>query len=225
MALREEKGGGGGYTPPKPPVPEKPSTVLQGNRPKTRPTRTRTNNTGNSRNNALGRRASSSGSNRSRTPSNPPGGNSKIIRPAAPPKPVIPDTNSFLKGDSTYQRQLAAYAKSLADFQADQGLATTDYTTGYNSTRRDIGLAKEQAAGDLKNDYASRGLLQSSLYNTDVGELNQQYQNQYTDLDKQKAGFMSQLAQELNKYNSEQGTQKQNAQQEALRRRAEQYNL
>lgn len=224
MANRDPGGRSETIVPPRPPKPEKPSTVLQGNRPKTR---NPNNNNNNSRSTALRRRStgSSSGSNGSRTPSNPPGGDSKIIRPASPPKPVMPDTNTFLKGDSTYQRQLAAYAKSLADFQADQGLATTDYTTGYNSTRRDIGLAKDQAAGDLKNDYASRGLLQSSLYNTDLGELNQQYQNQYTDLDKQKTSFMSQLAQELQKYNSEQGTQKQNAQQEALRRRAEKYNL
>jgi hypothetical protein len=149
----------------------------------------------------------------------------KKIVPPAPPKPVIPDINKFLAGDSTYQRQLAAFGKSLADFQADQGLAQTDYNTNYGNTYRDIGLAKTDAAGNLEEDYASRGLLKSGLYNQALGELNQQYQNQFTDLGSQKTAFMDQLAQELKKYQNEQSTQKGNAYNEAVRRRAERYNL
>lgn len=161
----------------------------------------------------------------SHTPSSPPASTSKIVQPAAPPKPVVPDTGSYLKSDSTYQKQLAAYAKSLADFQADQGLARTDYDTGYQGTYRDIGLAKGDAQENLKNDFASRGMLQSSLYNEGLGELNTQYQNQYNDLGKQRTSFLDQLGQELVKYKNEQGTQTQNAQAEALRRRQEKYNL
>lgn len=161
----------------------------------------------------------------SSTPSSPPQNTAKVIAPAAPPKPVIPDTGSYLKSDSTYQKQMAAYAKSLSDFQADQGLARTDYETGYQGTYRDIGLAKKDATQNLQNDYASRGMLQSSLYNQGLGELNNQYQNQYNDLGKQHTSYLDQLAQELIKYKNEQGTQSQNAQAEALRRRQEKYNL
>jgi hypothetical protein len=77
----------------------------------------------------------------------------------------------------------------------------------------------------MENDYASRGLLRSSLYNTDVGNLNKEYGNQYTDLDKQRTAFLDQLAQGLTGFKNEQATQQQNAAQEALRRRAEKYNL
>jgi hypothetical protein len=113
----------------------------------------------------------------------------------------------------------------MKDFQADQGLARTDYETGYQGTYRDIGLAKADAAENLKNDFASRGLLQSSLYNEGLGDLNTQYQNQYNDLLKQRTSFLDQLAQEYNKYKGDQSVQQQNAMQEALRRKAEKYNL
>ena len=158
-------------------------------------------------------------------PKTPPPGNSKLITPPAPPKPVIPDINKYLGGDSTYQRQLAAYARSLADFQAEQGLARTDYNTNYQNTYRDIGLSKTDALGDLENDFASRGMLKSSLYNEGLGDLNEQYQNQYGDLSKQRLSFLDQLGQDYRKYGSEQTVGKQNARAEAIRRRAEKYGL
>ena len=173
-------------------------------------------------------RKSSGGSNRSISRSTPrtTNSNAKVVKPVAPPKPPPPPSSSvYLKSDSTYQRQLAAYAKALSDFSAEQGLSKADYNTNYANTRRDIGLAKEDASTNLENDYASRGLLRSSLYNTDVGKLNQEYQNQYTDLDKQRTAFLDQLTQQLTGYKNEQATQSQNAMSEALRRRAEKYNL
>lgn len=156
-------------------------------------------------------------------PSSVPSSTAKVIKPPAPPRP--PDVGTFLKGDSTYQRQLASFGKALADFRADQGLARTDYETNYQNTYRDIGLARDEALKNLENDYASRGLLQSSLYNTAEGEARQQYLNQFTDLGKQRTSFLDQLAQELGKFQNEQTTQSQNARAEALRRRSEKYNL
>lgn len=167
--------------------------------------------------------SSSSGSTRKKTPSPPPLPTKKVIVPPAPPKP--PSIATSLRSDTTYQQQMAAYAKSLADFQAEQGLSRADYDKNYQGTSRDIGLAKGQALQDMENDYASRGLLRSSLYNTDVGKLNQQYQNQYNDLNSQRTNFLQQLAQQLGSYQNEQKVQQQNAMQEALRRRAEKYNL
>lgn len=203
-------------------------------RKKTRVTTTRRSSSGNNNNNvrrtsSVERRATrsshSSGSRQRSAPHSPPKGNTRVIAPVAPPKPVVPNIASSLRSDSTYQRQMAAYAKALSDFQADQGLARGDYETGYQGTFRDIGLAKKDASTDLENDYASRGLLKSSLYNTALGDLNSQYQNQYTDLAKQRTSFLDQLGQEFTKYKNEQGTQQQNAMQESLRRRQEKYNL
>lgn len=223
MALREEKGGGGGYTPPKPPPPQKPSSVLQGNKPRNR--KTSPNNNYNKNQSQNYTRAVNRRSGGSKTPSSPQRQNSKVIIPPSPPKPVTPDINKFLAGDSTYQKQLAAFGKSLADFKADQGIDTADYNTNYNNSYRDIGLAKTDASSHLEDDYASRGLLKSGLYNTALGELNQQYQNQYNDLGTQKTNYLAGLAQELNKYNNGLGVQKGNAYNEAVRRRQEQYNL
>lgn len=185
-------------------------------------------NSGNRRSNAVIRRRDTGSNRTSRTPSRSaprptPSPTSRTINPPAPPKPVIPSVNSYLAGDSTYQRQLASYAKSLSDFMADQGLAKTDYQTNYANTRRDIGLSKTDALSDLENDFAARGLLQSSMYNQGLGDLNQQYQNQYTDLDKARTSFLDQLTQDLSKYQNEQNVGKQNARAEAIRRRAEKY--
>lgn len=174
------------------------------------------------------RRRSSGGENRSvtrTTPRTPTKPTTKVVKPVAPPKPAVPTNRDWLRSDSTYQRQLAAYAKALADYQADQGLQRGDYESNYQNTYRDIGLSKTDALRDLENDYAARGLLRSSLYNTDVGELNQQYQNQYTDLSKQRTAFLDQLTQGLTGFKNEQSVQQQNAMAEAVRRRAEKYNL
>lgn len=225
MANREDRGGGVSLPPPPTTkvTPQKPSTVLQGNR---RRKRTPTSNSGYDRNKgqnysrAVNRRASGS-----KTPSSPGKSDSKVIVPPSPPKPVVPDVNKYLAGDSTYQRQVAAYAKSLADFKADQGLDQNDYMSNYNNTYRDVGMAKTDASNNLEEDYASRGLLKSGLYNTALGELNQQYQNQFNDLGSQKTNYLKGLAQELQKYNNGLGVQKGNAYNEAIRRRAEQYNL
>lgn len=215
MANRDESGGGVSITPPAPPPPTR------------RVARRRTTSSGNTggnthRNTSVRNRATGVGNT---TPSRPTG-NTKVIAPPAPPPPPKPPTNAaYLGSDTTYQRQAAAYKKALTDFQAEQGLSRTDYDTSYQNQRRDIGLSKTDALTNMQNDYASRGLLRSSLYNTDVGQLNQQYQNQYTDLDKQRTGFLDQLMQQLTGFRNEQSTQSQNAMAEALRRKAEKYNL
>jgi len=188
------------------------------------------------RTNAVARRASgSSGSSHSgggrrvsdSTPARP-SKPTKVITPVSPPKPVQPKPPGIatsLRSDTVYQQQMAAYAKALADYQADQTLQRGDYEKTYQQNYRDIGLAKTDALKNLENDYAARGLLRSSLYNTDVGELNQQYQNQYNDLAGQRTSFLDQLGQGLVGFKNEQATQQQQAMQEALRRRAEKYNL
>lgn len=185
----------------------------------------RSGGTTNYRNKEVSNRATKSGNIKSSTPTPVAPSNTKTIVPPAPPKPVPPKMSDYLRSDSTYQRQAAAYAKALADFQADQGLAKTDYNTGFQTTSRDIGLAKADAQKNLQNDFASRGMLQSSLYNQGLGELNTQYQNQSNDLNKQQTSYLEQLAQELMKFKNEQSTQLQNAQAEAVRRRAEKYGL
>lgn len=224
---REETGGGVSVKPPATKIPRQPrSKVLTTPKRASRQKVTRSNNNGGG---SLGRRINrsggSTGSRQGSTPRPPASQNEVQIKPPAPPKPAAPSSSAYLKSDTVYQRQLASYAKALADFQADQGLARTDYDTGYQSTNRDIGLAKQEASTNLQDDYASRGLLKSSLYNTALGDLNQQYQNQFNDLGKQRTSFFDQLGQEFSKYKNEQSTQSQNALQEALRRRTEKYNL
>lgn len=236
MALKEEKGGGVSrapvtprtiYNPPKAPRNPNAGHALPPSQKvrRRRPTGGNTNysnNNGQNRSRAASRRRSS---NQQQTPSTPKPATAKVIVPPAPPKPVAPDLNKFLAGDSTYQRQIAAFNKSLADFNTDQTLAKSDYSSNYNNTSRDIGLAKTDASTSLKDDFASRGMLKSGLYNDALGQLNTQYQNQYGDLSRQQLAFLSQLGQEGNKYRNEQTVQKQNAQAEAARRRAEKYNL
>jgi hypothetical protein len=236
-----EKGGGVTGTPKVPVAPPPPRRSIAKQRTTTssssrggggsggsyhtnRRTSSSSSSNNNYRNQSYQRRATSTNSSTSRrTPVAPPKPTQKVIVPVAPPKP--PGIATSLRSDTTYQQQMAAYAKALADYQAEQGVSRTDYNTNYQNTRRDVGLAKTDALSNLENDYAARGLLKSSLYNTDVGKLNQQYQNQYNDLDKQRVDFLAGLSQQLGSFRNEQSVQQQNAQQEALRRRAEKYNL
>src|SRR5882757_4937132 len=121
MANQDQAGGGAVVHPRV--VKQPKSTVAIGRKvsaPKSKKVRrvSNTNYSNNTKQNyqrAVTRKASSTKS----APQAPSKPTAKVIVPTAPPKPVAPDINKFLAGDSTYQQQLAAFGKSLSDFQAD----------------------------------------------------------------------------------------------------------
>jgi hypothetical protein len=158
--------------------------------------------------------------------SNRSGAISHAIAPAPPPAPPAPPSlAAFSAKDSTYQNQLAALKKALADYKAQQGQSQTQYLTNYGTDVNTLKENRTQGLGDLENDYASRGLLQSGLYADSLSDLNKDFDTRQSQLDQAKAAYLAQLANDATNFQSEQQLTQQKALQEAAARRAAQYNL
>lgn len=153
--------------------------------------------------------------------SNRSGHISSFAAPAPPPAP--PSLEQFSAKDSTYQNQLSALKKALADYMAQQGQAQTQYLTGYTSDLDTLKQNRTQGLGDLENDYASRGLLQSGLYADSLSDLNTDYDKRQSALEQAKAAFLANQGSDLTNFKSEQQITQQRALQEAAARRAAQY--
>ena len=136
-----------------------------------------------------------------------------------------PNLLDYVKGDSTYMQQWAGFNKAAADFAAEQGLNRSDYMSRYGQTKRDWGINRREAFENLQDDYASRGIVRSGLYNTARGDVDRLTLNQLRDLDTQKTGFMRGLGLESTRFKNEQWLARQQALADASRRRQERYNL
>lgn len=146
--------------------------------------------------------------------------------PAPPPKPPAPPSlGAFSAKDSTYQSQLSALKKALADYMSQQGNSKTQYLTSYAGDAKTLGENRTQGLGDLENDYASRGLLQSGLYADSLSDLNADFDKRQAALDQARAAFLQQQTGDLTNFKSEQQLTQQRALQEAAARRAAQYGL
>ena len=144
---------------------------------------------------------------------------------APPPPPAPPTLDQFSAKDSTYQNQLSALKKALADYMAQQGQAKTQYLTGYTGDLDTLKQNRTQGLGDLENDYASRGLLQSGLYADSMSDLNNDFDKRQAALDQARAAFLANQGSDLTNFKSEQQITQQRALQEAAARRAAQYGI
>lgn len=141
----------------------------------------------------------------------------------AAPKP--PSLSDYLGTDSTFMQQKSALEKAKADYLAQQGQSRTQYMTGYAGDLDTLKKNRVQSLGDLENDYAGRGLLQSGLYADSMSDMNQDFDKRTGSLESAKAAFLAQLAQDLTNFTSEQGLTLTKAQQEAAARRAASYGI
>lgn len=142
---------------------------------------------------------------------------------AAAPKP--PSLNDYLGTDSAYMSQKSALDKAMADYKAQQGQSQTQYLTGYAGDLDTLGKNRTSSLGDLENDFAGRGLLQSGLYADSMSDMNTDFDKRQSTLEQAKAAFLAQLSGDLTNFTSEQGLTLTRAQQEAAARRAAQYGI
>jgi hypothetical protein len=122
-------------------------------------------------------------------------------------------------------QQSAALQKAKQDYLAQQGQSKTQYMTNYTGDVDTLKKNRTESLGDLENDYASRGLLQSGLYADSMSDMNTDYDKRNSALEQAKAAFLSQLANDLTNFSSEQGLTLTKAQQEAAARRAAKYGV
>lgn len=137
----------------------------------------------------------------------------------------VPDINAYLGGDSGYQSQLAQIAKALTDFQADsgrrKGVLDTEFSTSDKALRDQRGMDMES----IKDDYGARGLLRSGLFGKAVGDYDTEFNNRIAELSRRQADALALLQQETGQFSSQQELTKQQAREQAIRRRAEQFGV
>lgn len=141
------------------------------------------------------------------------------------PAPVVPGIDQFLGTDEGYLGQQSALQQALAGFQSEQGNARTSGAASFAQRLRDLQQAQVTDESDLQENFASRGLVKSGSYADALAQLQQQYLGSQGNLQTEQAGFESGLQQDFTNYQAQQKLAQQQAQQEAIARRAAQYGL
>lgn len=133
------------------------------------------------------------------------------------------DPNTAYTTDSTYLAQIAALNKALSDYQADQTNQTNQYDTDFNKSVKQLGwegapdvsganayddttgqwdqtdqnTSSGRAFSNQLNDYASRGLLQSSLFGTAQNDLQSSLADQLKSVVTGRQSFLDNLQSQL----------------------------
>ena len=143
--------------------------------------------------------------------------------PEAPPPP--PGVEQYLAGDTDYLGAKGNAHGELARFLGGQNSTRSNNANSFAQRLRDLQKSQKDDEGDLQEDFASRGLARSGSYADALGGLQQQYLGSQTNLQGEQAGIEGDLATQLADFQAQQQLALQNAQAEAIARRAAQYGL
>lgn len=146
-------------------------------------------------------------------------------RSSAPKAPSAPSLASFLAGDATYQSVVRGGKRSLADLISELGRRRGEATTQYNQTLGSMERDRTQQLADLRDEFASRGLIQSGLFGEEQGRFQSQFAEQQTALKQQQTALLADLLSQQKNAQRENDLALEAARQEALQRRAAKYKL
>jgi hypothetical protein len=179
------------------------------------------------------------------------GGGAGAAAAVAPPPPP-PNPNAYLT-DPDYIAQIAALKAQAENYNTDFNQKTGAYNTQFQDALRNLGFlapaagAKDDpstpnideskggwawddqntAAGrgftNQKNDFASRGLMQSSLYAQAFNDLIRSLSDQNTSLNNAKTSYLNGLSNDKAQFQSQNNYQQSQAASEAKNRLANQY--
>lgn len=193
------------------------------------PSRRRSTTSSSSRRYSSSRSSGGSSSSRSVRRSSGSGGSSsrKVSagRSAAPKAPKAPSLASYLGTDSVYQGAVRGGKRSLADFISEMNRRRGEAGTQFNQTKGSMERDRTQQLEALRDEFASRGLIQSGLYGQEQGRFQEQFNTQMTSLGQQQAALLADLLSQQKNYQRENDLSLEAAKQEALQRRAARYKI
>lgn len=144
---------------------------------------------------------------------------------SAPKAPSIPSLEAFLASDPAYQSAIRSGKASLGDFISDVGRRRGEAGTQFNQTSASMERDRVQQLEDLKNEFASRGLINSGLYGDEQGRFQQQFTEQLNALKQQQAALLADLLSQETNYKREYQQSIEAAKQQALARRSAKYSI
>ena len=164
------------------------------------------------------------------------GGGYSVAAAVAPPRLSDDD---WLAQDSQYKSAVSALEQKLRDFEVENTSTREKGTQDYDNSLLRLGWAKpteEGGAGSWNQedrstsygnsyqgqmgDFASRGLLQSTLYDQARNDMLGNFNRQRTDMDTAQTNFLEELARALSTQKSDTQLGKDQARVQALARRA-----
>jgi hypothetical protein len=132
------------------------------------------------------------------------------------PKPKAPSWQDadYLTTDSDLKR-------ALADFLARQTTEKSRAALDYSDANREMGEQKTKDLDDIREDFAARGILQSGVYGTRVGDYNTDYNENIATLLRRYNDQQVDFADQMKEFQREQDAAREAAKQAAIARRAE----
>lgn len=129
--------------------------------------------------------------------------------------------NKWLAGDVTYQQQLADFQRSLAEYTSQVGRQNTITNRDYNESNRALQRQGMQDRNDQQNDFAGRGVLRSGVFAKALGDYNTDFNQRVKALATGKTDKLADISSQKTNFNRQLTLEKNNAKQDAIRRRAQ----
>lgn len=128
--------------------------------------------------------------------------------------------DQYLAGDVTYQQQLADFNRAMAEYTANYNRQVSQTKRDYGESQRALSLQGTQDRNDQQNDFAGRGILHSGVYAKALGDYNTQYNQRVKALTTGQNDKLGDLQAQRTNFNNQTSLEKNNAKQDAIRRRA-----
>lgn len=173
-----------------------------------------------------------------------------VLPPPTPPTPPPPSIDDYLGADPLYKSQTSALEEALKRFQAEvggldasgkwvNGAQGNAYEQDFNRNLNDLGWDSESNSWDQNDkltsygssygnqidDFASRGMLESSAYQEAVNNLLRGFTDQKSNMEQGKNTYMGDLLEQFKTAQSDTNTGRDQARTEAIYRRAQEYGL
>jgi len=165
------------------------------------------------------------------------------LAPAAPPP--MPTEEEFLAGDATYKDQLAALIAALDNYGTEQTRQRGNYDTDFINALDTLGFRDSDRSADtaddrvwqnndlntsfgrgtqsIQNDFAGRGMLQSTGFARAQDDLMRSLMDQVASMDTGRQRFTDDLGAQRSAFEAQNKVGQQDARNSALQRRALQY--
>lgn len=158
-------------------------------------------------------------------PVTPPQNRPGPLNSVTPTRPKPPNIKSYLAGDAVYQQALRGGKRTLRDFLSDLQRRQEETKVGFRQSREAMELDRERQLERMENEFASRGLIHSSIYADEQGDFQEDFARQLTALQQQRANMLKDLLAEGTNFRREHEMSLELARQEALARRASKYKI
>lgn len=137
----------------------------------------------------------------------------------------IPRLRKYLASDTTFQSQKNQLQLEKQNYLDQYRQQRADARADYSTTLGRLNEAGEETQDRLSEDFASRGLFRSSMYADSAVDASDNLLEQQQDLTRDRGRVESDLLNSKNDFLRTVRNTRQNARQEAIRRRAEQYGI